>query len=1038
MIATLFYRNPRLTLLAVGLILVAGLAAFDALPRLEDPVITSRYALIQTDYPGASAEQVDAQVTEKIEAALFEIEEIQEIQSVSRTGFSELVVILEDAIEAGALDEIWSRVRDKLTDVTPSLPTEAGAPFFQREYPGAHTFVAAFIWNQDTPPNRGILTRLAKDFERKLRLQAGTLRTDLYGMAQEEITVRFEPATIAAAGLTPAAIARAVADADVKAPAGRLTTSDTVLSIEVQGPLDQVERVRRVPLKPLADGRILRVGDIADVTKSESRPIETLALVEGRQAVLVAGMMSGTWRADYWAADVRALFTESARDLPAGISARVLFDQSAYVSARLGDLAENLILALVLVVLVVCLTMGWRSGLVVGSILPLTMALVIAMLHVLGVALHQVSVSGLIIALGLLIDNAIVTVDEFRRRRERGLLTADAIALTVRTLFVPLLASSVTTILTFAPIALFPGPTGEFVGGLGTSVILSVAASLLLALTVIPALAGYLDRSDRKTPRASSGSIAATLGAPLHWLLRVVVCRPRLMAMIAMAPAIAGFVLSSQLVQQFFPPTDRDQFQMLVSLRTEASLEETEQVVRRIRGLLAKEPTVVADTWVLGESSPRVFYNVKTASDRVPSAANAFINTVSAAETRDLLPRLQAELIAAVPEAEVLVLPFEQGPLYDAPVEIELYGPDLETLRTLGDQIRLILSRSVRVTYTRATIASGQPQLVFTADEDAARLAGLALTDLAGTLADNLDGIVGGSIIEDTEELPVRIRATDDVRASVAWIASLPVTTASATGESRPPLGVPLDALGALTLRPTYGAITRYQGERVNRIQAFIDPFALPEETLADFRQRLEKADLRIPPGYRIAFAGESKESSESQAGLLAMVGPLAVLMIATVVLAFNSFRMAAIIALVAVLSMGMALFAVWVLQRPLGFMTILGGLGLVGIAINDSIVVLSALRADARARAGDADAICTVVAGCSRHVFSTTLTTIAGFVPLILWGSTFWQPLAIAIAGGVSGATMLALILVPALFAQIVRSRRPASGVNGSAAPLV
>lgn len=1054
MMATLFHDRPRLTVLAILLVLVAGWAGFATLPRLEDPLITSRFASIKTDYPGASAEQVDSQVVDKLESALFEVEEIQEIKSVSRTGFSEMVVILDDDADKDALDAIWSRVRDKLSDAAALLPARAGTPAFRREQPGAHTFVVALSWNPDTPPARGILTRLAKDFQRAIGLMPGTQRTDIYGVSEEEIRVVYPPDALAAAGLTPAAVAQAIADADVKLPAGQLTTPDNQMPLSVTGPLDGLDRVRGVPLSRLDDGRMLRVGDVARVTKSVRDPAATEALVNGRPAVIVAAMMSGGWRVDDWSADARAVLAEFSKDLPADIGVDIVFDQSTYVTARLEDLGWNLVMSLVLVAVVVCLTMGWRSGLVVGCILPLAIAMVVGGLWGLRIPLHQVSITGLIIALGMLIDNAIVMVDEFDRRRAEGMAVRDAIADSVRHLFVPLLASTVTTMLTFAPIALFPGPTGEFVGGLGTSVILSVGASLLLTLTVIPALAGRLAASARPASSAKrrgfpeSGIDHPMFGAMLRGVLGFVVRRPVSAILLAVLPAVAGFALAGQLKQQFFPPTDRDQFQMMVALRPQATLEETRRTVDRVRAILAREKAVVGDTWVLGSSPPRVFYNVTVATDRIPSAAAAFIDTTSPEATREMLPRLRRTLAVAIPEAEVLVLPFEQGPLFDAPVEVEIYGPDLATLREVGDEVRLILGQSVNVTNTRATLAGGRPKLAVDVDEDVARMAGFDLSDVARQLSDGLDGATGGSIVEDTEELSVRVQAEDRVRGSPSRIADMPLATMagaatrttaptpsaaspSATSSAVRATGVPLDALGKPSLVPTYGAITRYQGERVNRIQAFIEPFAVPSETLEDFKRRLDAAGPILPAGYRIGFGGEQRESGKSQAGLLAMVGPLVVLMTATVVLAFNSFRMAAVIAAVAVLSAGMGLFAVWVFREPLGFMTILGSLGLIGIAINDSIVVLAALREDPKACAGDREAIRRTVSACSRHVTSTTLTTVAGFVPLIIWGGSFWQPLAIAIAGGVSGATMLALVFVPAVFALMTRTGGVAAPVS-------
>ncbi|MGE4277959.1 MAG: efflux RND transporter permease subunit [Magnetospirillum sp.] len=1032
-LTTLFYRNARLTWLAIGLILVAGLSAFSQMPRLEDPLIASRYASIQTDYPGADAEMVDSQVTEKLETYLFEIEEVQEIKSVSRTGFSQIVVILEDEVPIADLDEVWSRVRAKLDDARAVLPDRAGRPFFRKDKPSAHTLVVSFTWALDGPPDRGILTRLAKAFERELSLKPGTERTELFGEAVEEVAVTYDPATLAAAGLTPTAMAKTIADADVKQPAGGVFASDNQLTLDVRGPFDQIEQVRHVSLRRLDDGRMLRVGDIAQVRKSERLPAESMALVEGRSSVLVSALMADGWRTDQWAAGIRHLFADFTRDLPDGIQARILFDQSSYVTSHLGELADNLMVSLVLVIIVVCLTMGWRSGLVVGAILPLALALSVAVLHATGASLHQVSITGLIVAIGILIDNAIVAVDEYDQRRSHGLSKLEAVSGTVKHLTVPLLASSVTTVLAFAPIALFPGPTGEFAGSLGVSVILAVVASLVLSLTIIPALAGTLDRRQQGGPELRGfphTGIKVEVLAQLYdrvfdWVLR----RPVRAALLVSAPAVIGFLLSGQLVQQFFPPTDRDQFQLSVTLRAQATLDETRQVVERVRAILAAEPDIVSDTWVLGAAPPRVYYNVTTATDRIAGAAAAFIDTVSPRATRSLLPRLQEKLRAEIPQAEVLVLPFEQGPLFDAPIEVELYGPDLSVLRDLGDQIRLILAGAERVTYTRATLVGGLPKLSLNVDADTARLTDFGLSDLAATLSAHLDGVTGGSIVENTEELKIRVRADDGFRADMHRISTMPLAEKSSGTGGESPVMVPLDALGTLTLRPALSAVTRYQGEHVNRIQAFLAPYTLPAATLQDFQRRFAAAGLQLPTGYRMSFGGESRESGKSQAGLLAMVGPLVVMMAATVVLAFNSFRMAGVIGLVAVQSMGLALLAVWVGQMPLGFMTILGGMGLVGIAINDSIVVLAALREAPAARRGDPAAIRAAVGSCTRHVLSTTLTTVAGFVPLILWGSSFWQPLAVAIAGGVTGSTLLALIFAPALFVLSVRGRgTPAS----------
>ncbi len=289
-----------------------------------------------------------------------------------------------------------------------------------------------------------------------------------------------------------------------------------------------------------------------------------------------------------------------------------------------------------------------------------------------------------------------------------------------------------------------------------------------------------------------------------------------------------------------------------------------------------------------------------------------------------------------------------------------------------------------------------------------------------------MDGITGGVILEGSEELPVRVRVSQVERRDLSRIMTNRMTAAGGVGGGQSSdaglPGVPLNVLADAKLVSQINLITRRDGVRVNTVQAFIEPFVLPGEVLKEFKDRLAASDFHLPPGYRFQYGGESEGSSEARASLIGVFGPLLILMIATVVLAFNSFRYAAVIGLVAIFSIGSALLTLWLFNFPMGFMAVIGTMGLIGLAINDSIVVLSALKADARASAADRQAIREIVIAASRHIISTTLTTIGGFMPLILWGGTFWPPLAIAISGGMVGATLLALIFVPSAFAILVR----------------
>jgi len=373
----------------------------------------------------------------------------------------------------------------------------------------------------------------------------------------------------------------------------------------------------------------------------------------------------------------------------------------------------------------------------------------------------------------------------------------------------------------------------------------------------------------------------------------------------------------------------------------------------------------------------------------------------------------------------VLALPFEQGPPFEAPVEIRITGHELDTLRQLGNEIRLLLAQSKNVTYTQAKLNGGQPKLAINANEDAALLAGLTLTGLANNLHTRMDGATAGTVLEGTEQLPVMVRLGGDTRRTVASMMSAPMMINQGSGS------MPLNAIANARLEPESDAIRRRDGIRVNKIMAFVTPFALPGETLADFKQKLAENPLHLPAGYALEFGGEAQQSSESQGGMAAVMGPLVILMVGTIVLAFNSFRVALVIGLVAVQSMGLAFLTLWLFGYPMGFMAIIGSMGLIGLAINDSIVILAAIKADPVASRGEPVAIARVVVHGTRHIVSTTLTTVGGFLPLILWGGSFWPPLAVTIAGGLVGATLLALFFVPAAYALANRKKRSALKVE-------
>ncbi len=1025
----LFYRDTRLLILVVSLIVVSGISSLYVLPRMEDPLLVERAGGVTTVFPGADAERVESLVTEKLEQGLQEIDEILELRSSSRVGLSTITIELRE--DVFNVENVWSKVRDKIDDVSKDFPVGVDEPEFEQMTLRAFALIVALKWEQDDSPNIAILKRLTEELEDILRTVPGTEELELFGNPEEEVIVQIQPDQLIAHGLSTADLSRQILASDAKVSAGQIRGKRGDLILEVDGELDSIARISHTPIQYGEEGLIVRLGDIANIEKSIIDPPESLAMIEGQRGIAIGVLVREKYRIDYWSAAVDTALKKFESELPRGIGLVRVFEQNDYVQQRLSGLMINLLLGGTAVFLVILFMMGWRSAIVVGSALPLSAFMVLAGLRFLEIPIHQMSVTGLIIALGLLIDNAIVIVDDVNEKLRKGASYADAVGRSVRHLMVPLLGSTVTTALAFGPIALMPGAAGEFVGAIAISVIIAISSSFLLAMTVVPAVTAILNQYSRTSPMGTSveensllrrtwqnGFSHPKLVQRYRTTLDFIFKYPVLGVLFGLLLPVAGFIQSRHLQEQFFPPADRDQFQIEVDLPAHASLQETLATTKAMRERLLQQKKIENVQWFIGESAPVFYYNVIPTRSNSSRYAQAIVQLNTETGTRELIQTLQSEMDEAFPGARVLVRQLEQGPPFEAPVEIRITGPDREVLREYGDQMRAILSKVPDVIHTRADLSETLPKLNIQVDEEQARLVHLNRTAIANQMNASLEGAVGGTILEGTEELPVRVRVSNSRRVDPAQIASLDFLPLQANQQDDEMYaGVPLGSLATLKLSPEIATIPHYNGQRLNEVQAYISAGVLPAKVLEDFRQKLLEARFELPAGYSYEFGGEAEERDAAIGSLMANVGVLFVMMVATLVLSFRSFRIAAMIGVVAFLSVGLGLGALWLFGFPFGFMAIIGTMGLIGVAINDSIVVLAAIRENVSARQGDPVAVREVVVRASRHIIATSLTTMAGFAPLVIFGGGFWQPLSVTIAGGVGGATILALYFIPSAY---------------------
>ncbi len=1017
-VASWFLGNRHLLVLIIVIAIVGGLSALKGLPRLEDPIITNRNPQIITLFPGASASRVESLVTEKIEQKLKEIPEIKHIDSTSRAGVSVVAIELADAVTKETNEQIFTEIRDRLSDAAVQFPPGVLPPDFDDKRNAiAYTLITALSWSEGGESNLGILSRQAEELADRLRGVPGTELVRIFGEPVEEISVTVDHDELAALGLTMNQVAAAMRQADAKVPSGFLRAADANILLEVAGELDSIERIRSVPLLVEAEtGRTVRLGDVAKIERAIREPVGEISLSNGNRSILVATRVQGSRRVDLWALDANAAVAEFRSEIGGGIDVEVVFDQDKYTSDRLSQLSGNLLLGALVVLIVVLVTMGWRSSLIVGLALPLTASLTLFVVAMNGGSLHQMSIFGMIIALGLLIDNAIVMTDEVGKYRRKGKSPAEAFSLAFRHLFLPLLSSTVTTILAFMPILLLPGGAGDFVGSIAGSVIVALAVSFFVAMTVIGALAALLTSPEEKRSGRLTWLREGIRGGRISkaggQMIRFAVRRPLIGVAAAIAIPIVGFMLAQTLGSQFFPRTDRNMFEVEVWLPTESSIENTRRVAQAMEEVIRERESVTRVDWLVGGSFPSVYYNLIMTQDGAGHYAHGIITATDFDSVTEMIDGLQRDFDEQFPEAQIVLNKFAQGPPSNADVEIRLLGPSIETLQALGEEVRVVLAEHPDILQTQVTMPRGEPKLQLNANEEAARLAGLRLTEVASQLQGALEGSTGGTLLEGIEEMPIRIRYARESRDDVSGIGGFNLPTPG--GQS----WIPLSSIGELELKPELGGITRRDSVRTNKILGFAQPEALAIGLTEDVMIRLEQRGFQLPTGYRLELGGESESQADAVGNLMIYLPVIVVLTIAILVLSFRSVRIALILLMVAPLSAGFGLLATWAMQFPLSFNTIIGSMGLMGLAFNSSIVVLASIRANPAAKDGDPDAIATAVMGSGRHLISTTLTTMGSFLPILIFiGGQFWPPLAIVLAGGVGGSTLLAMTFTPAMY---------------------
>lgn len=1028
LVATLF--NRRILVLSVLFLLALGLGAIQTVARSEDPTIKARIAGITTIYPGASATRIEALVTQMIEEELRTLPEIDELSSTSRAGVSIVQVTLADRISDVA--PVWSRVRDKLADIEPLLPAQASAPDLNDEGGYAYTVAYAVSSADGRDVDRLILQRYAEALSERLRSVPGTEYVAVHGNSPEVVEVVIDDEALRVAGLNVTAVAASLAAADARNTAGTLTNSDTSLTIELDNTFDSLTRLRQLPIARDGAGSLV-LGDIATIRRTVAEPPRETTLHNGDIAVLVGARMQPGQRVDLWVPTVFEAVGDFTSRSVEGIDIDLVFEQQSYTEDRLISVVTSLIQGLAIVVSVLFFTMGVRSALAVGLAIPMTALLTAGLFPLVGISFHQMSIIGIVVALGLMVDNAIIMTNDIREELAHGDDHATSVAKTYRKLFFPLMASTVTTMLAFSPIALLPGPAGEFVGPLSIAVLCALFSSFVVSMYIVPAISPLLFKSGTHGQGFSANGISSRLlSVPFRAFVGFFVRRPLVGLVFCAAPAALGIVSLSTVPAEFFPAMDRDQFRIEVKLPQSTVIDRTQQVAQSIEAELLATEGVTQTLVAVGAAAPQLYFNTISSESSNPAFADFIVNTDSNERTGALIPYLQDHLSTMFPQAEIIVVSYGFGPPGATPIELQLFGPELPVLEEYGRIAAGILANVPEVVGADVSLHRDSVQLQVDVDDEAARLVGLDASTIATQLNGALSGQTGGFVIEGTEQLPISVRFDSEARATTDDLASTPLVVPG----NRTPAGVPLAAIAEIRAVPAWVDIDRLDGERIQTVSSNVSYKTIAAGVQADFEQALDDAGFEMPPGYRYAFGGAQEQRADAVGRLLSQIVNLVLLAFTILVLAFNSFRRMAVVLLTGLLTAGFAFLVLKMTGFAFGFIIIIGVMGLVGVGLNMSIVMVAALDEDEAARNGSVESIIDVVCGSTaRHIWSTTITTAGGFVPLMLIGGDFWPPFAVVFAGGLLLLTIVAYVYTPCMYRLVLARRRQMPRLPASAA---
>lgn len=1003
-------RNRQIVLYIMLLFAVVGALSYTKLGQSEDPPFTFKAMVIRTNWPGASAEEVSRQVTERIEKKLMETGEYERITSFSRPGESQVTFMARDSMRSSEIPELWYQVRKKISDIRHTLPPGIQGPFFNDEFGTTFGNIYALTGN-------GFDYAVLKDYADRLQLQLQRVKdvgkVELVGLQDEKIWIELSNTKLATLGLPLSAVQQALEAQNAVAAAGFFETASERIQLRVTGRFQSVEEIRDFPIR-VAD-RTFRIADVAEVKRGFNDPPAPRMRFMGEDALGIAVSMKDGGDILVLGKALEDEFARLQQTLPLGMELRKVSDQPAAVKTGVGEFVKVLVEALVIVLAVSFFSLGLRTGLVVALVIPLVLAMTFAAMYYLGIGLHKISLGALVLGLGLLVDDAIIAVEMMAIKMEQGYDRFKAASFAWTSTAFPMLTGTLITAAGFLPIATAQSGTGEYTRSIFQVVAISLIASWIAAVMFVPYLGDKLLPDLAKLHAAKHGGSAGghdpystpfyrRVRATVQWCVR----RRGIVILLTVALFVASVLLFRFVPQQFFPASGRLELMVDIKLEEGASLSATEAEVHRLEKLLKEQPGIDNYVAYVGTGSPRFYLPL---DQQLPAASFAqFVVLAKSIEERE---RLRGWLIKVMndefPTLRSRVSRLENGPPVGYPIQFRVSGEHIAEVRALARQVADKVRENPHVVNVHLDWEEPSKVVILNIDQDRARALGVNTAELSRFLQGSLSGTSVSQYREGNELIEILQRGTPQERKALSLLPSLAVPTDS--GRS-----VALSQVATLEYGFEEGII--WHRNRLPNVTVRADVYGnqQPASLTKQILPTLEPIRAELPDGYLLEVGGTVEDSQRGQKSVNAGIPLFIVVVLTLLMLQLKSFSRSAMVFLTAPLGLiGVTLFLL-IFRQPFGFVAMLGTIALAGMIMRNSVILVDQIEQDISHGLDRWHAIIEATVRRFRPIVLTALAAVLAMIPLSR--SVFFGPMAVAIMGGLVVATALTLLFLPALYA--------------------